>query len=160
MIAGLKTFNAPTKRSAIQKNPAGMILIGDHYNASPASMRAAFSLFKDAARIHQSNGKRYVCLGDMLELGDNEEKYHRDLASDLVGVPVDGVFLYGERMKWLHSELEKLGFSGHLGHFSDHKSLSQKLLMALQVGDTVLIKGSRGMRLERVWDNLLAFTGD
>ena len=160
MIAGLKTFNAPSKRSVIEKNLAGMIVIGDHYNASPASMRAAFSLFEDAARIHQSNGRRYVCLGDMLELGDGEERYHRELASELMELSIDGVFLYGERMKWLESELEKQGFHGLLGHFSDHKSLSERLLADLQVGDTVLLKGSRGMRLERVWDKLLAFTGE
>ncbi len=151
---GLGMFIPPPQRSMLHVRHDGSVLIGDYYNASPASMRAALSLFAEAEQRYQVSGKRYACLGDMLELGGEEERYHRELAGLLLDARVEGVWLFGERMRWLADELKCREYSGTVQYGQDHSEIGKSLGAALRPGDTALIKGSRGMRLEKVWDQL------
>ena len=96
----------------------------------------------------------WACLGDMLELGQEEEKFHRDLSAAVERVGLQGILLYGDRMKWLEDELKRRGFKGHLSHHPSHDSLVQELRKNWQAGDALLIKGSRGMKMEAVWKEL------
>lgn len=112
---------------------AGVKLIDDSYNANPDSMRLAVSgLLERPAR------RRYALLGDMLELGPDEVRLHRELATVCRGL--DGVFCVGERMAELHAALppEQQG-----GWWPDCEAFdSRQVATLLRPGDVILIKAS------------------
>jgi UDP-N-acetylmuramoyl-tripeptide--D-alanyl-D-alanine ligase len=148
---GLVTFQAPPGRSEVHQW-RGCKVLADTYNANPASVEAALeTLF-----VGEFEGETWVCLGDMLELGRFEETLHRGLADPLLKHGVKNVFLFGPRMKMLESELRSRKFSGTLAHFDSQEKLAEKLRAAAKTGDRILIKGSRGMRMENVWKALQA----
>ena len=151
MRAGLATFTPPPGRSEVHQWK-GCKVLADTYNANPASVEAALdTLF---GRQSPASGETWVCLGDMLELGKLEEKLHRGLAEPLLKHGVKHVFLYGPRMKMLEHELRKRSYSGSLKHYASQEQLAADLRASAKAGDRILIKGSRGMKMENVWKAL------
>lgn len=151
MRKGLTTFTPPPGRSEVHQW-RGCKVLADTYNANPASVTAALeTLFTG-----KSAGETWVCLGDMLELGKFEEKMHRGLAEPILQHGVRHVFLYGPRMKMLEHELRKRSFSGSLHHYASQEKLAEDLRAQAKAGDRILIKGSRGMKMENVWKALQA----
>ncbi|MBP9707793.1 MAG: UDP-N-acetylmuramoyl-tripeptide--D-alanyl-D-alanine ligase [Oligoflexales bacterium] len=160
----LQNFSSPSGRLNIKKFSQDTLLIGDYYNASPASMNAAFSA---AAELRGPNSYRTIAvLGDMLELGQDEELYHRELACLLEKYNFSKAYLYGTRMKFLADELNKQktasknilhSNNSHLSfsHFPGHEEIAAAILSDLKPHDIILIKGSRSMRMEKVWQLLL-----
>jgi UDP-N-acetylmuramoyl-tripeptide--D-alanyl-D-alanine ligase len=145
--AGLQTFQGASGRSEIRELAGSTRVLCDYYNANPSSTEAGLELLTQI-----SQGKtRWACLGDMLELGPNEDQFHRDLSKKILSLKLENVLLYGPRMKWLQDELSKKGFAGRLAHFASHEELARQLLTTVQPGDAVIIKGSRGMKMEEVW---------
>lgn len=150
MQAGLASFQPPPGRSEVHRWRGGKVL-ADTYNANPASVEAALAtLFGGTAK---GTGDTWVCLGDMLELGALEERMHRDLAGPILQHGVKNVLLYGPRMKKL---AEELAVRGHRGtrHFENQADLAASLASTAKPGDRILIKGSRGMKMENVWKEL------
>lgn len=151
MLAGLNTFTAPPGRSETH-HWNGCKVMADTYNANPTSVGAALeTLFTG-----KLTGETWVCLGDMLEMGALEEKLHRDLADPIQKFGVKHVFLYGPRMAKLAEELKARGFKGTVEHFDSHEAMAARLRGAAKPADRILIKGSRGMRMENVWTALKA----
>ena len=146
---GLKTFKGAEGRSQIRTLPGGHRVLCDYYNANPPSMAAGLELLAT-----QSHGRKWACLGDMLELGSQEEGFHRELATLIVQKEIDRVLLFGPRMKWLFDELKHRAFKGHVSHFTTHFDLAQALFQGVSPGDSILIKGSRSMKMEEVWKHL------
>ena len=68
-------------------------------------MRAALT-FMDDTRLRT---EKWVVLGDMLELGEDERRYHEAMAEQLLTMDLEGILLFGPRMKWLYDELRKRG---------------------------------------------------
>jgi len=159
MRKGLESFKPGFGRSRIEQLSSGVLVICDYYNANPASVSAALDLLRDRSTIKGRRGKKYACLGDMLELGKDEELLHRRLADKLAATGVDKVLLFGERMKWLADELRRRKFESDVEHFESHATLSDHLKETLRPDDYVLIKGSRGMAMERVWEILQSPVG-
>jgi UDP-N-acetylmuramoyl-tripeptide--D-alanyl-D-alanine ligase len=151
--AGLKTFRGAEGRSELRTLGKATPVVCDYYNASPASMEAGFELLSDVAHSKGASARR-AALGDMLELGADEEKFHRNLADSIVRLGLEHVLLYGTRMQWLHQELQNRGFKGALTHHATHEELAGALLHASRAGDAILIKGSRSMKMENVWKAL------
>lgn len=149
---GLKSFQGADGRSQIKTLSGGVTAVCDYYNASPVSTEAGLKLLSATARKRGGGtGARWACLADMLELGDDELKFHRELAGPIMELGVENVLLFGPRMRELASELKLRGHNGRVGHFSTHAELAHELMSGVQAGDTVLIKGSRSMRMEEVW---------
>lgn len=152
MKAGLATFKTAYGRTEIHtlslQNGKAEI-IGDYYNSNPTSATAALKLLTQGKKAETT----HAVLGDMLELGDGEENFHRELATTIIGLSVDQTWLYGERMKWLQDELKKRGYT-QVQHFKTHDELIQALKSKLQTNDKVLIKGSRGMKMETILKGL------
>ena len=142
MEKGLKTFKTAFGRTEIHQLSNDITVIGDYYNSNPTSLVAALELLK-------SKNKNHAALGDMLELGTHEEIFHREIAKEIIKNKIDHVYLYGPRMKWLLDELEKQKFSGAI-HFETLEDLTLQLKQKIQPHDHVLIKGSRGMKMEVV----------
>lgn len=147
---GLSTFKTAYGRTEIYHLENEIDVIGDHYNSNPTSLLAAITLLtskKGAPHYH-------AALGDMLELGDAEEQFHREIAPKILSSGVTHVWLYGDRMKWLRDELNQLKFK-NVQHFDSHKALTQNLKKSLSPKDQILVKGSRGMKMESVLKSLI-----
>lgn len=120
-------------------------VIDDTYNASPAAMMAAFELL--AASIPKDNGRRIAVLSDMLELGDDSERYHRKLAVPLLDAGVEKVYLAGMFMSSLWDELPE----GKKGFMSKKTSeLLHPLVRNLRNGDVILLKGSHSTEMYNI----------
>jgi UDP-N-acetylmuramoyl-tripeptide--D-alanyl-D-alanine ligase len=117
-------------------------LIDESYNANPASMQAALALLGQAAI--GPRGRRIAILGDMLELGADGEKLHRELAQAVVGNDVDLVFCSGPLMQHLWQALpsERRG-----GYAETSSALESSVLAEVQPGDALMVKGSLGSRM-------------
>jgi UDP-N-acetylmuramyl pentapeptide synthase len=115
-------------------------------------MRAAFQVAKESRR---KNGTLWLCLGDMKELGSAEESLHRALAGDIADLGAEvKVLLYGDRMKWLGSELRKVHPNINLKEFDQIEPMAEEIRTHFKSEDFALIKGSRSMRMEKVWERL------
>jgi UDP-N-acetylmuramoyl-tripeptide--D-alanyl-D-alanine ligase len=151
MRRGLATFTPPPGRSEVHQW-RGCKVLADTYNANPASVEAALeTLFASPGK-----GETWICLGDMLELGKFEESMHRGLAQPLLKFGARNIFLYGPRMKNLENELRRLACPARIQHFESQEKMAEQLCAEARGGDRILIKGSRGMRMENVWKALQA----
>ncbi|MGO4887877.1 UDP-N-acetylmuramoyl-tripeptide--D-alanyl-D-alanine ligase [Anaerobacillus sp. MEB173] len=125
----------------------GALLINDAYNASPTSMKAAIETVKQL----QGYERKVLVLGDMYELGVNEEQLHRDVA-DVILAPITNVITIGQKGKWIAEALETQGkarqFSIDSFHSKDEALPVLKTL--LDEKTVVLFKASRGLKLETV----------
>ena len=120
------------------------ILIDDSYNASPASMRAAFSKTAEVWEGRGRRGRKLAALGDMLELGGESASLHKELAPDIAGNGFDKVFAAGVWMKHLYGALPGAQRGAHVEHAGELLPLLQKELRA---GDILLVKGSHGSKM-------------
>ncbi|WP_425449997.1 UDP-N-acetylmuramoylalanyl-D-glutamyl-2,6-diaminopimelate--D-alanyl-D-alanine ligase [Virgifigura deserti] len=117
-------------------------LIDESYNASPAAVRAAFQVLAQAKP--GAGGRRIAVLGDMLELGAQEERLHADLAPELRAAQVDLVFTAGPLMAALDRALPASQRGGHAATAAD---LIAQVAATVRPGDVVLVKGSLGSRM-------------
>lgn len=142
-FAGLKLTNM---RMEMSEGAHGEKIINDAYNASPTSMNAAIDLVANLSGY----GRRILVLGDMLELGPLEEEYHYKVGAGLDPDKIDYVFTYGKLGASIAS-----GAKEHLGEdrvfaFEDKDLLSTELKKCVNSESIVLVKASRGMKLEDV----------
>jgi UDP-N-acetylmuramoyl-tripeptide--D-alanyl-D-alanine ligase len=154
MEEGLSSFAPSGGRSQMETLKSGTRVFCDFYNANPASMRAAFKVVLDCST---ANSTKWLCLGDMKELGISEEGLHRQLAADIRGMGANTkVLLFGEKMKWLADELRKRDPQIPVSHAETHDLLALELKQGFKKDDVVLLKGSRSMHMEKVWELIKA----
>jgi UDP-N-acetylmuramoyl-tripeptide--D-alanyl-D-alanine ligase len=150
-LAALDALPGRGRRHELPWLDGTLTLIDESYNASPAAVAAALAVL--SAANPGPGGRRVAVLGDMLELGDDAERFHRELAAPLAAAEVDRVFLVGAAMAALHAALPR-----HLrgGWWASPEAAIPALLSFLQPGDVVTIKGSYGVRMGRIVERLLA----
>ncbi len=155
IAAGISTFKTAYGRTELHPLPGGGELIGDHYNSNPASLAAALKLLREKKGAPQY----HAVLGDMLELGEEEERFHREIIEPVRDFGITHLWLFGPRMKALLDEVQKKpGFAPLLqssAHFERIEDLAAALNAQRVPGARILLKGSRGMKMERVLDALL-----
>jgi UDP-N-acetylmuramoyl-tripeptide--D-alanyl-D-alanine ligase len=141
----------PVAGRCVWRRAGEVTILDDTYNASPVSVRAALDTV--AARRH---GRRViVVLGDMLELGAISDEAHREVGRQVATLPADELIGLGRATQATVEAAREAGLvqATHLTTFEDTVA---HLLKRLASGDLVLVKGSRGMRMERVVDALVA----
>ncbi len=156
---GLAKFVPGKMRMEIFDTEDGIRVINDSYNANPDSTSAAIEVLKDMP----CKGRRILILGDMLELGDYSEAGHRKVGEKAAESKIDIIISIGEKAKDISKgALDKGMREEQIYHFMDNKTAISKLPSILLPGDTVLIKGSRIMKLEELADSLRerSFTKD
>lgn len=151
---GLATFETPEGRSQVLHLPGPITVIADCYNANPLSMHAALDMLSAVASGDGRVRERWACLGDMTELGPDEERFHRELAVPILSARIEHVRLFGDRMRALHGELIARGFQGDCRHAGDLASLAAELASTLKAGDVLLVKGSRSQQMDRIVEGL------
>ena len=147
----LRNFQSLPGRMRLFEGVRQSFIVDDTYNASPKSLLAALKTLKSL-----ESSRRVVALGDMLELGADSDRAHRDVAKWILDGGIQEVFLLGKNMLLAKEELERIGFPGnHVHWFPDPDSLGKQLAVSVCEGDTVLLKGSQGMRLEKAVERVL-----
>ena len=159
IAAGLAAFRPADKRMQIVKGKGGLNIINDTYNANPASMRAGLMT------LGQESGRRVAILGDMLELGPTSAEAHREAGRVAAAQAVDYLALVGGFAAETAAGAEMAGLEGErIRIFGEKKDVApwiEELLQTgrLQADDWLLVKGSRGMRLEAVVEQLVGEVG-
>ena len=148
---GLKNFKGAEGRSEVKHLPRSLTVLCDYYNAQPTSVAAGLELLAQLTQNSPGSPGNWACLGDMLELGPEEEIFHRQLASKIIEYQIQTVLLYGPRMASLADELKVRQYRGSCSHFNNQSELTEALIQGIKPGAFILIKGSRGMKMEEVW---------
>ncbi len=148
--AQLETFRPHSKRLEVVKMQEGITILNDAYNANPDSMESAFRTMTE----FPVDGRKFIVLGDMFELGETSQKEHRALGRRVAEFGFENVLFTGKDMelawKSYNTASGKTNGATTQSYFESKEKLAERLRDLLQPGDAVLIKGSRGMRMEEV----------
>jgi UDP-N-acetylmuramoyl-tripeptide--D-alanyl-D-alanine ligase len=139
------------KGRCMWREAGGVSILDDTYNANPVSVRAALATV--AARPR--GGRLLIALGDMLELGAIADEAHREVGRLVAAAGADELVGIGPRAALAVESARRAGLA-EARHLTTFEDTVAHLLKRLAPGDVLLVKGSRGMRLERVVDALAA----
>ena len=146
IVQGLEAFRPVRGRLAAFTTASGVAVIDDSYNANPDSVRAAIDVL--AARP----GTRWLALGDMGEVGAEGPAFHREIGAYARAAGIDRLYAAGT----LAREAAE-AFGSAAAHFASVDALASHVAAVAHADVTVLVKGSRFMRMERV---VAALTGE
>ena len=153
IVAGLQSYRGMYGRMTIRRLRDDIVVIDDSYNANPDSMRAALQVLRQAAH----GGRRIAVLGDMLELGDAAPALHRDIGSLAWQCGVDELIVLGECAASIAEGARVAGMaSSRIHQVATHQEAVNALECLVAPRDVLLVKGSRGMTMERVVEGVLA----
>lgn len=148
----LETAISTDKRMEVQ-NRQGVTIINDAYNANPESLRAAIDFLENYSA--GKNSRKFLVIGDMLELGEFSAEEHRRIGKYLQDKKIDFVFCLGPFSRLIVEELhKKKNHSIHSEIFTSHQEVARELSQRVRENDIVLVKGSRSMSMEKVLDYL------
>ncbi len=145
MREALENFRAPHQRMELITHN-GVLFINDAYNANPDSTRAAIDFLTQV----RPQARKFLVFGDMLELGALEEELHREIGHYIAGTAMNEVLLYGNATRATEEGIRQKNATMVVHHFDEHRAIARHLKEVLRPGDVVLIKGSRGMQMEKV----------
>jgi UDP-N-acetylmuramoyl-tripeptide--D-alanyl-D-alanine ligase len=136
---GLSQFAGAKGRLQAKQGLAGAKVIDDTYNANPSSMKAALDV------LSASQGQRVFVMGDMAELGNDEISMHEEVGRYAKEAGIEKLFVLGNL-----SQHTAKAFGTDAFHFETVEALTKSLISIMDAETTVLVKGSRSMRMERV----------
>jgi UDP-N-acetylmuramoyl-tripeptide--D-alanyl-D-alanine ligase len=147
-VTGMRSEKVVTAR--------GVTILNDAYNASPASMRAALKLLGQLSNVK----RKIVVLGDMLELGEQSSAFHASIGAELDADRIAAVYTYGPLAQQLATRAAAHFPAGCVHASQDKMEIVEALVARLSAVDdledtVILVKGSRGMKLEEVVAQLL-----
>ncbi|MCM6765064.1 UDP-N-acetylmuramoyl-tripeptide--D-alanyl-D-alanine ligase [Weissella paramesenteroides] len=127
-------------------------ILSDVYNSNPTAAKEVLHFFADTP----TQGKRIAVLGDMLQLGDASPALHASLMENLNPDKIAHVYLVGEEIKSLEEALQPIYPTGTVKRYTidDPESLLKDLLADLTPDDTIMLKGSHGVHLENIVNQL------
>lgn len=144
--AGIEKAKLPPLRMEIRDFQGGTLVL-DNYNSNPPAVLAAITTLEEVP----TDGKRVVVLGTMRELGEESEEAHRSIGRRLSKAKVDQIFVFGDETQYIELEYAKRG--GDSSRFERLSSLDdlRSKLSFVGSGDTVLVKGSRALEMEKAF---------
>ncbi len=146
--SGLQSLDAVSGRLQLKQSASGVWVVDDTYNANPASLQAGLAVLNE-----QSTHTKIMVLGDMGELGDLSATLHRAMGEQIRAAGVDQLFTVGSQ-----AQLTAQAFGSEAHHFATQAALIAALKVTLSSAHgavTVMVKGSRSMKMERVVTALL-----
>lgn len=147
---GLSSLKLTGMRIEVVKCSDGLTVLNDAYNASPASMKAAIQTLS----AYQTGGRKIAVLGDMLELGAEEKQFHEEIGRFAAKHNIEALFTYGALGASIAQGAQGTMPTANVHAYTDKQKLIQHLRSYLHADDIVLVKASRGMRLEEIVDAL------
>jgi UDP-N-acetylmuramoyl-tripeptide--D-alanyl-D-alanine ligase len=152
ITAGLANVILSGMRLEVVKTQLGVHVINDAYNASPTSTAAAIDVLLESAR----EAGKIAVLGDMLELGIMEEDGHRQIGQLVAQYNLDALIVLGQRAQYIAEGALDAGYADERVYRpQSHKEAADIVAEISRSGDWVLLKGSRGMKMEDVLTGLL-----
>jgi UDP-N-acetylmuramoyl-tripeptide--D-alanyl-D-alanine ligase len=145
IIAGLESLSAVNGRLTMRAGLNGATILDDSYNANPSSLHAGLEV------LAACGGMRLLILGDMGELGEDAEALHRQAGEEARDMGIDGLYATGRLSR---SASEVFGDNGHF--YEQQQQLIDALQPQMNKDVTLLVKGSRSSRMERVVKALCA----
>ena len=146
LIKQVKTFSPPVGRCKVYKKNS-ITIIDDTYNANLASSLASL----DYLKAYSKNGRKVFVFGDMYELGNSSKRQHQIVGEKCSALGIDAVFTLGKHSKETNVALNK---KNNGRHFYSRTDLVRTLKQDIQPGDVVLLKGSRGMAMEKILEGV------
>ena len=131
------------------RTPSRLTVVNDSYNANPNSVLAALQVLADLPE-----GRKIAVLGDMMELGGDSRRWHREIGLTVGMMDLDALFATGPESAAM-AEAAQVNARITVRHFPSVEALWMTLRTFLKPGDQILVKGSRGMLMERVVNQLL-----
>ncbi len=148
--AGLARYRPAVMRSEVRRW-RGVTVLNDCYNANPASMRAALRWLSES----KGTGRAIAVLGDMLELGGEAQQAHRDIGAEAARLGMDYLLTVGALAADIaHGALGEGMPPDRVVTARDHGAVAEWLKGMLRKGDVMLLKGSRGVRMEGILEEL------
>jgi UDP-N-acetylmuramoyl-tripeptide--D-alanyl-D-alanine ligase len=138
---GVETYSGLEMRGEVMSGPAGTTILNDAYNANPDSVAAALDV------LRQAPGRKVFVFGDMLELGEIEAEAHQRVGEQAAEAGVSLLVTVGELAALSAGPARDAGLEVVLA--TTPEEAADRLLPLLQAGDTILVKASRGIALER-----------
>lgn len=143
---GLEKIKPSPHRLQLLEGVEGWMVLDDTYNSSPVALEEALNVLNELPAR-----RRILVLGEMRELGVYSEELHRAIAQKIYKDKFDFVFLSGGDAKFISEELLKLGFLPERLEFNlSNQQMVTKILRTAIVGDLVLVKGSRAVKMDEV----------
>jgi len=152
---GLAGAEPPPMRVAVEELANGVRLVNDCYNANPDSMRAAFETLRSVGE-----GRPIVALGEMLELGPRAAELHAQTGRDVGALSPVLVCAMGSHAQAVCAGAREAGVAeDSLFASTSHEGVVERIGRVWRRGDAVLVKGSRGARMELVVEGLKRLAG-
>ena len=151
---GIGQFVPTRMRMNILRRGAGIVVLDDTYNANPQSMRAAISVLADSHGSYKT-----AILGDMLELGPFAPALHTGVGEYLGQAHIDCLVAVGQLAEHIARGAQDAGVPQVI-HCADREQAKAILPQVVRPDSTVLVKASRGMRLEEITAKLLELTAE
>lgn len=147
----LGNYKPPAGRLKLIKGIKDSWIIDDSYNSSPIAVYEALSLLNDLPFK-----RKIAVLGDMLELGSYAERVHRE-AGERASKIANIIFTFGRNAKFIAESAKNKGFDpDRLFSYLNQEELIKELIRRIQAGDLILVKGSQGMRMEKIVKAIMA----
>ena len=143
---GLESIRLTNMRMEMVEGAKGQKIINDAYNASPTSVKAAIELIEGLSGFRN----KILVLGDMLELGTSEKDFHLKIGELIAVDQIDKVFTYGPLADYIAKGASKTFAAENVQSFQDKQQLIEALETSTDAHDLILVKASRGMKLEEV----------
>lgn len=151
IINGIAKYSPGNMRQNIITHN-GIKIINDAYNASPQSMQAAINVLEELC----TKTRGIAILGDMLEMGDMAKELHYSVGSFIKDKKIDYLITVGKEAKnIMQAVIDSDNKTIKLQHFESNNDALDYILSIIERGDFILIKGSRGMKMELIADGIL-----
>jgi len=151
ILHGIESFKPVQGRMNIRITEKGTHIIDDTYNANLDSMKAALSAFKSL----RGDKRGIFVSGDMLELGEYSESMHRELGMTAAGSGISRLYAFGNFAENVVDGAIKSGIDSKSVFVGTKKEIIENLKKELESDDSILIKGSRGMKMEEIVNALM-----
>ena len=149
-IGRIEQLRASDGRGRVHDLRRNIRVVDDSYNASPSALASVL----ETLRASDPRGRRVLVTGDMLELGPLEVALHREVGR-LAGASSIGMVIAVGNLSRATAEAARMAGVGEVHHFADSEQASKAITELLSDGDLIVVKGSRGIRMEKVVDRLV-----
>ena len=150
IVETLRHHHGPQGRLRILRGVKVTWILDDTYNASPASTKLALETLKGLPGM-----RKIAVLGDMLELGEYTEMAHREMG-EMASSIADILVCVGSRSRFMFETAQRVLPQSHIYSFATSQEARLKVQEIILPGDVVLIKGSQGMRMEKIVEEIMA----
>ena len=152
---GLRNIKSPKGRMNLIPAIKHALIIDDTYNAEPKSVASGLSILAEFSI--KNTAKKYAILGDMLELGSMSEEEHRRIGRMVQDLRIDYLVTVGSRALDINHGAIEIGMSEDcVFHFSNTEEAGKFVQERMHQGDLIFVKGSQGMRMEKIVKEIMA----